>query len=172
MCSSHGERRVSLEPLRVWTAEAPEEPRPRKIRWFVAALVVSEGFEGPHCSCTAMADLLVQVSRVVTDYWANDFEARRLTVRGRCGRFRGIRRSLAHASHQGGSTGAGFGTQLLSRRTKRRNNLSTLAEDAMLSTPDQLDRLSRRSDAARHGGGPASKKASRGPGQQRTLAMV
>ena len=87
VCSSHGERRASLGPLRVWTAEAPEEPRPRKIRWFVAALVVSEGFEGPHCSCTAMADLLVQVSRVVTDYWGNDFEARRLTVRGRPGHF-------------------------------------------------------------------------------------
>ena len=74
-------------------AEAPEEPRPRKIRCaspFVAALVVSEGFEGPHCSRTAMADLLVQVSRVVTDYWGNDFEPRRLTVRGRRGRFRGI----------------------------------------------------------------------------------
>ena len=56
----------------------------------MAALVVSEGFEGPHCSRTAMADLLVQVSRVVTDYWGNDFEAMRLTVRGRPGDFRGI----------------------------------------------------------------------------------
>ena len=58
----------------------------------MAALVVSEGFEGPHSSGsrTAMADLLVQVSRVVTDYLGNDFEAMRLTVRGRRDRFRGI----------------------------------------------------------------------------------
>ena len=52
--------------------------------------LVSEGFEGPQCSFPAMADLLVQVSRVVTDYWGNDFEAMRLTVRGRRGRFRRI----------------------------------------------------------------------------------
>ena len=146
-------------------AEAPEEPRPRKIRCaspFVAALVVSEGFKGPHCSRTAMADLLVQESRVVTDYWGNDFEARRLTVRGRRGRFLGIRRPRAHVTLQGGSTGAGFGTQLLGGRTKLRKFPKTLAQGAMLSTPDQLDRLSRRADAARHGGGPARQKASRG----------
>ena len=119
-----------------------------------------------------MADLLVQVSRVVTDYWGNDFEAMRLTVRGRRGHFRGIPRSLAHASHQGGSTGAGFGAQILARRAKRLHKVSTLAEDAKLSTPDQLDRLSRRSDAARTDCGHARKKTSRGPGQQRTLAMV
>ena len=54
----------------------------------------------------------------------------------------------------GGSTGAGFGTQLLSGRAKRRNKLSTLAQDAMLSAPDELDRLSRRFDAARNNRGP------------------
>ena len=121
-------------------AEAPEEPRPRKIRCaspFVAALVVSEGFKGPHCSRTAMADLPVQESRVVTDYWGNDFELRRLTVRGRRGCFRGIRRSLGHASHQRGSTGAGFGTQLISGRAKRLHKLSTLAHDAMSSASDR-----------------------------------
>ena len=129
---------------------------------FVAALVVSEGFKGPHCSRTAMADLLVQESRVVTDYWGNDFEARRLTVRGRRGRFLGIRRPKALLYGYGRSAGAGVGTQLLGGRTKRRPKLSTLAQGAMLSTPDQLDRLSRRADAARHGGGPARQKASRG----------
>ena len=46
-----------------------------------------------------------------------------------------------NAHRQGGSTGAGFGTQLLGGRAKRLGKLSTLAEDAMLSTPDQLDRL-------------------------------
>ena len=54
-----------------------------------------------------------------------------------------------HAHRQGGSAGADFGTQLLGGRAKRLGKLSTLAQDAMLSTPDQLDRLSRRSDAAR-----------------------
>ena len=107
-----------------------------------------------------MADLLVQVSRVVTDYWGNDFEAMCLTVRGRCGRFRGIRRSLAHVSRQGGSTGAGFGAQLLCGLELLGENLSTLAEDAMLSTPDQLDRLSRRSDAARNNCGPSAQNRS------------
>ena len=121
---------------------------------FVAALVVSEGFKGPHCSRTAMADLLVQESRVVTDYWGNDFEARRLTVRGRRGRFLGIRRPRAHVTHQGGSTGAGFDTQLLGGRAKIVPKLSTLAEDAMLSTPGQLDRLSRRFDTMRNNCGP------------------
>ena len=42
-----------------------------------------------------MADLLVQVSRVVTDYWGNDFEAMRLTVRGRRGRRRCVRKCPA-----------------------------------------------------------------------------
>ena len=79
---------------------------------------------------------------------------------------REISRPRAHEAHQGGSTGAGFGTQLLSRRAKRLGKLSTLAQGAMLSTPDQLDRLSRRSDAARTDCGAARKKASRGPGQQ------
>ena len=58
----------------------------------------------------------------------------------------------------GGSSGAGFGAQILARHAKRRKKLSTLAEDAMLSTPDQLDRLSRRSDAARTDCGHARKK--------------
>ena len=56
----------------------------------------------------------------------------------------------------------GFGTQLLGGRAKIVPKLSTLAEDAMLSTPDQLDRLSRRSDAARTDCGHTRKKASRG----------
>ena len=113
-----------------------------------------------------MADLLVQVSRVVTDYWGNDFEAMRLTVRGRPGRsLRKFSVPLLLYGY-GGSTGAGFGAQILARRAKRLGKLSTLAEDAMLSTPDQLDRLSRRSDAARTDCGAARKKASRGPGQQ------
>ena len=116
--------------------------------------LVSEGFEGPHCSFPAMADLLVQVSRVVTDYWGNDFEARRLTVRGRRGRFRGICRSILLLPGYGGSTGAGFGNRLPFWLELLGGNLSTLPQAAMLSAPDALDRLSRRFDAARNNCGP------------------
>ena len=73
---------------------------------------------------------------------------------------REISRPRAHEAHQGGSTGAGFGTQLPCGREERRKYLKTLAQDAMLSAPDKLDRLSRRSDAARNNCGPESQNRS------------
>ena len=78
----------------------------------------------------------------------------RLTVRGRHGRALRDLVVLLLLPYQDGSIGAGFGAQLLSGRTKRRHKLSTLAQDAMLSAPDELDRLSRRFDAARNNRGP------------------
>ena len=58
----------------------------------------------------------------------------------------------------GGSTGAGFGAQILCGLELLGEKLSTLAEDAMLSTPDQLDRLSRRSDGLARTVVPLAKK--------------
>ena len=60
-----------------------------------------------------------------------------------------------------------MGTQLLGGRAKLGEFLKTVAEDAMLSTPDQLDPLSRRFDAARHGGGPARQNQSANKPQKR-----
>ena len=83
---------------------------------------------------------------------------RRLTVRGRPGR--SLRKFLVRLLLPGycGSTGPGFSAQILARRAKRRHKLSTLAFDAMLRTPDQLDRLSRRSDGLGQSVVPPAKK--------------